>query len=249
LRFAAKLMALLPATVLPWAAAQAAPLDLSTVESAAQWLTHYYEAPNPKLVSRAMLVLSKEGVFQKDESAAPTFGFLAGVLAKNKSIAPSLIKDLTALPEGEQKVLVLGIWYSGRPDTKKLLRGLLATMPQHKENIENLLHSEPLRLTQIPLEQGPWVLDALWGNFMATGDAEPVKRVMEALPWVGVESHLPQYAVGNAARWSLASHAAQHRRVLALCREQVKVQPPEVANVLKEVIASAEARRTDPAKP
>ena len=51
-RLARSLAALLAATVLPWAA-HAAPLDLSTVESVAQWFTHYYEAPQPKLVSKA----------------------------------------------------------------------------------------------------------------------------------------------------------------------------------------------------
>ena len=236
-RLARSLAALLAATVLPWAA-HAAPLDLSTVESVAQWFTHYYEAPQPKLVSKAILLLSKEGVFQKEEAAAPTFGFLAGVLAKNKAIAPSLIKDLSALPEGEQKILILAIWYSGRPDTKKLLQGLLSTMPQHKSNIENLLRTQPVLLTQISFEQ-TWVLDALWGNFMATGDAEPVKYIMTALPW----------PYGEAARASLAWNAAQHPRVLAICRREVTKQPPEVAKVLKEVIAAAEQNRKKPVAP
>jgi len=248
-RLARSLVALLAAAVLPLLPAHAAPLDLSTVESVAGWLTHYYEAPQPKLVSRAILVLSKEGALQKEETAPVTFGFLAGILAKNKAIAPSLVKDLTALPDEEQKILVLGIWYSGRPDTKKLLQGLLATMPANKDNVDNLLRGTPVLLTQIPLLQGSWVVDGLWGNFMATGDAEPVKRIMAALPWADLQVTSVELSVGRAARWSLIAHAAQHPRVLAICRREVTKQPPEVAKALKEVIAEAEENRKKLAAP
>ena len=240
---------LLACAVLPFGPALAEPLDFSTVESVGNWLTRYYQSPQPKLVSKAILVLSKEGVFKREEVTPPTFGFLAGVFAKNKAITPSLIKDLTALPEDEQKILILGIWYSGRPDTKKLLEGLLVTMPQHKANIESLLQGQQVLLTQISLEQGPWIIDALWANFMATGDSEPVKRVITALPWVNEPPDSPKFLVGRSARWSLTSYAAQHPRVLAICRQQAKVQPPEVATLLKEAIASAEKQRIKPAAP
>jgi len=248
-QLARSLAALLAAAVLPFVPAHAATPDLSTLESAARWIKHYYEAPQPKLASQAILVLSKGGVYQNDGETPPTFGFVAGVLAKNKAIAPSLIKDLTELPGDERKILVLGIWYSGRPDAKKLLQGLLSAMPEHKVNIENLLNSQPISLRQISLDQGTWVVDALWGNFCATGDAEPVKRVITALPWATLREDPAKLAVGEVARWSLTTNAVEHPRVLEICRKEVAKQPPEIAKLLKEVIAEAEQHRTKPAAP
>ena len=106
--------------------------------------------------------------------------------------------------------------------------------------IEHLLANGPLGLLEIPLEQGPWVLDALWGYFMAAGDEAPVARIITALPWVNIRGDVPRLLVGGAARWPLISNAVQHDRVMAVCRKEVTTQSTEVKVVLTEVIASAE---------
>ena len=113
-------------------------------------------------------------------------------------------------------------------------------MPAHQEMIDHLLANGRPNLLELPLERGPWVLDALWGYFMATGDDAPLARIMAALPWVNVRGDVSRLLVGGAARWSLISNAIQHSPVMASCREQVKIQPKEVADVLREVIAQAE---------
>ena len=84
------------------------------------------------------------------------------------------------------------------------------------------------------------VLDALWGYFMATGDDAPVVRIMAALPWMEVRGDIPRLSVGGAAKWSLTSNAAQHERVLRICRAQLSRQPKDVATVLRQVIQEAE---------
>lgn len=113
-------------------------------------------------------------------------------------------------------------------------------MPKQKEMIDYLLANGRPSLLELPLEQGPWVLDALWGNFMATGDDAPVARIISALPWINVRGDIARLSVGGAARWSLISNAIQHRRVLAVCRKELASQPKEVADVLREVIGEAE---------
>ena len=84
------------------------------------------------------------------------------------------------------------------------------------------------------------MLDALWGNFMATGDNAPVVRIISALPWIHVRGDVPRLLVGGAARWSLISNAIQHQPVMAVCRRELASQPKEVEGVLREVIAEAE---------
>ena len=174
------------------------------------------------------------------QKAPPFIGFVAGVISRNPSKAESLAEQLTSLPEADQPVVILGIWYSTYPEAKPLLERLTQSMPKHKEMIDHLLANGRPSLMELPLEQGPWVLDALWGNFMATGDDAPVARIITALPCINVRGDVPRLLVGGAARWSLISNAIQHKPVMAACRKALTSQPKEVADVLREVIAEAE---------
>ncbi|RJX32775.1 MAG: hypothetical protein C4516_03275 [Oxalobacter sp.] len=177
----------------------------------------------------------------KDGRRAPPFiGFVAGVISKNPSTAQSLAEQLVSLPEVDQPVLILGIWYSTYPEAKPLLKRLAQSMSKHKKMIDHLLANDRPSLLELPLEKGSWVLDALWGDFMATGDDAPIVRIISALPWINVRGDTSRLLVGGAARWSLISNAIQHKPVMAVCQRELASQPGEVTAVLREVIAEAE---------
>lgn len=231
------------------AVASAADGRFSEPTTLGRWITYYYVQPEPQLVGDAVRAASSQGFMKEGRGAPPFFGFVAGVLGKNPDMARPLAEKLASLPEIDQPVLVLGIWYSRHPDTKQLLGTLLKSMPAQKQMIEHFLANTAPGILDLPLEQGPWVLDALWGYFMATGDGSPVIRIIGALPWVNVRGDIPRLSVGGAAKWSLTSNAVQHERVLAVCREQVKTQTQEVVEVLKEVIESAESDLKGQRKP
>jgi hypothetical protein len=189
-----------------------------------------------------MMALSKQGALKDSNTAAPFFGFLAGVLAKNPAMVPATLRRLAALPPDEQPVAILGLWYSGHPDTKSLLAGLVKDMPEQRSMIEDLARSTPPKLSQLPLESDPGIMAALWGNFMATGDEAPVLRIIEALPFTMIAQGDPQrLAMGRVAEWSLASNAAQHPLVMEIVRRQAKARTGPMANLLNRVIARAEA--------
>lgn len=214
--------------------------NFSDANTLGRWVTYYYSNPEPQRVAEAILAASSQGFLGKGENAPSFIGFIAGVMSNNPSMAQSLAEQLTSLPEVDQPALILGLWYSGYPDAKPLLERLTKYMPKQKEMIDYLLANGRPSLLELPLEQGPWVLDALWGNFMATGDDAPVARIISALPWINVRGDIARLSVGGAARWSLISNAIQHRRVLAVCRKELASQPKEVADVLREVIGEAE---------
>lgn len=204
-------------------------------------MTYYYKHPEPAVVVDAMLALGKQGALKNPETAAPFFGFLAGVLSKNPATVPAMLRRLAALPPDDQPVVVLGVWYSGRPDAKALLAGLAKDMPEQRAMIEDLSRSNPARLVELPLDKDPGVLAALWGNFMATGDEAPVLRVMDALPFTMIAQGDPQrLAMGRVAEWSLASNAAQHPRVMEIVRRQAAARTGSMANILNRVVAKAE---------
>ncbi|MBV6407128.1 MAG: hypothetical protein EFKGCFLK_00681 [Rhodocyclaceae bacterium] len=214
--------------------------NFSDANALGRWITYYYSNPEPHRVAEAIRAASSQGFMKNGQKAPPFIGFIAGVMSKNPSIAQSLAEQLTSLPEVDQPVLILGVWYSAYPEAKPLLERLTKSMPKHKEMIDHLLANGRPSLLELPLEQGPWVLDALWGNFMATGDDAPVARIISALPWVNVRGDVSRLLVGGAARWSLISNAIQHKPVMTTCRKELTSQPKEVTDVLREVIAEAE---------
>lgn len=226
--------------VLGTAHALAAPAAFASEEELGRWMTYYYKHPEPARLGEAVAAAGNHGLFRGGKAAPPFFGFIAGVLAKEPSIAPALLERLATLPESDQPVLVLGVWYSGHKDTTRLLDGLARTMPAQKAMIAHLRTGTAPPLMEIPLEQGPWVLDALWGYFMASGEEAPVVRIMAALPWIEVRGNIPKLSVGGAAKWSLTSNAVQHERVMKICKAQLARQPKEVAAVLRQVIEEAE---------
>ena len=65
----------------------------------------------------------------------------------------------------------------------------------------------------------PAALDYLWGEFIATGAAEPVLKIMRVL-----EDHpspdLDKQIVQNAAIWSLTANARQHKKVFGLIEQE-----------------------------
>lgn len=231
---------LLLACTLVCISALAANEDFTDANSLGRWITYYYSKPEPQRVAEAIRAASSQGFMKNGQKAPPFIGFVAGVMSKNPTMVQPLAEQLTSLPDVDQPVLILGVWYSTYPDAKPLLARLRKSMPKHKEMIDHLLASSRPGLLDLPLEQGSWVLDALWGNFMATGDDAPVARIISALPWINVRGDVSRLLVGGAARWSLISNAIQHKPVMAACKKELAAQPKDVSDVLREVIAEAE---------
>ena len=220
--------------------AAAAPAPFASGPELGKWVTYYYLKPEPARAVEAIASASRLGLMKDGKSSPSLIGFLAGVVRKEPAVAREAATRLVSLPKAEQPVLALGLWYSGHPETAKLLAGLARSVPEQKAMYDELSQKAAPPLDQIPLEQGPWVLDALWGNFMATGDERPVLRVMSALPWADAQGDKVKALAGGAARWSLTSNAIHHPRVLAICKAQLRKQPKEVSVVLAEIIRNAE---------
>lgn len=203
------------------------------------WFTFYYQKPDPSKIPGAIEYLSQSGMLDRKNAISPIFGFLAGSFKNNPEQVGGWVDRLSALKESHLGVVVLGLWYADLPDSQQRVYALLDQHPDVKVQFRFLYQGVPMPVEKIPLEQGPWVLDALWGNFMATGNKAPVVRIMQALPWIDTKGDINRLLIGGAARWSLTSNAVQHQRVLGFCEVEVENQPKEVAEKLREVITSA----------
>ena len=208
-------------------------------EEISNWTTYYYQNPTPTKTPEFIEYLSKSGIFDNQNSITPIMGFLSGVFKNNPDqITPTLDK-ITKTNKSHIGVVVLGIWYANLPESKEIVYGILENNPALKKEIEFLYRGNPMEIVNIPLEQGPWVLDALWGNFMATGNKAPVERIITALPWIDTKGDMSKLIVGGSARWSLTSNATQHPSVLKICENSLPEAPPEVAGKLIKVIENA----------
>jgi hypothetical protein len=92
----------------------------------------------------------------------------------------------------------------------------------------------------------PAVLDACWASFFATGEPAYDHRIIQVLPWAEVRGDVSKMLIGGAARWSLASNAVQHPRVLEICEARLASSPDAA---LQQIVAAAKetARGAAPA--
>jgi hypothetical protein len=181
------------------------------------------------------------------------------VLGDNPKDGPKLVAQMFPLPDKEQEVIIRAIAYSGRPDWRDLLEKNSSRMPLRRPLIDDFLAGKRPILMELPLDHGgsPGVY-ALWGYYVATGQHEPVVRIMEALRWSKNKddsgfsfrkifsgwgrdpSAVEKITTGGTAKWTLASYAERDRELLALYRAEYGRQPQEIAKPLKDVIEAAE---------
>ena len=220
--------------------------SFSSREELSQWLTFYYLKPEPERLPSAVRYMSKSGLLDNRYAFSPLFGFLASVFAENPDRAVAWAQELQSLKSTHYVVVVLGLWYANLPQSRQVVYQILDSDEALQESLAALKQGEPISIGEIPLQQGAWVLDALWGEFFATGQSQPVSRIAEALSWMEVEGDSNRLAIGFAADWSLRSNAVQHDRVFDIIFE-LSATHPDDTNLL-EAVNDAKARRAERAE-
>lgn len=217
--------------------------EFKSPEQVSKWMTHYYEHPVPGEVFPALKYMSDTNMLAHKKSHAPTFGFLSGIFNSNPKKSKELLNELKTLKKFPTEVLIQGIWFANLPDSKKTTLAILEKHPDLKPKFNYMYKENPVFVEDISFEKAPWVVDALWGDFMATGNEKPVSRIISALKWSD-EKHddndIDKLVIGVAAKWSLVSYAINHKKVLEICKSELKKQPESVKLKLKEVIDLAE---------
>ena len=259
-----------PLFALPCAAAA----DFASEEDFAQWLVGYHRRPEPARVSGALHYVATSGWL---EGTGPFSGFsgfggfLAGVFRDNPEKVPGWQTEWPALDkvvadkekdedddaeDGEammwrEGMVFFALWYAERPDLRQMARA----MREKNENLKFLAdiiqnyHDDARSLEEIPLNQGEWVVRALWGKFYATGEVTALERTLQALPWeenpalakygnqpLGV-IFAPQW-IGRTAHWMLSDAAYLDPRMLELCETFLEqTRDTAIAEALRGIVA------------
>jgi hypothetical protein len=234
------------------------PASFSSAEQLMQWIYDYSKRPRPWEVPAAVRSMREFGIFGDEEKAGFCTGFIAGVLGANPKDGPKILAQMFPMPDKEQAVLIRAIAFSGRPDWRELLEQFKDRMQLRQPLIDSYLSGQAKTLLEADLSDGTQLVYALWGYYVATGQTQPVVRIIEALKWSRSKddgsfswkriwsgwktdpSAVDKITVGATAKWTLASYAEKNRDLLNLYRAEYERQPKEIAVPLKDVILAAE---------
>lgn len=241
--------------------AQALEARFSSPDRLLQWINEYRKHPQPLSVPKAVHAMRRLGLFKEPEKAGLLIGFIAGVLGSNQPKAEKLIARMFPMPAKEQGIIIQAIAFSGLPEWPMLLSKFEKRMPLRKPLINDYIAGKEKTLDELGVDQGSFVLDALWGYYAATGYHAPVLRIISALPWSNDVRGTDKFSwsklraafseeegrdavrkitAGHMAKWTLAANAERDRGLIALYKMEIKYQPSEVAGPLQEVIDAAE---------
>lgn len=245
---------------------QSASKDFYTREGVSAWADGYRHKPEPERLPAAVRTLSKAGALRDPESAGFHVGFVAGVLGANPKRAHALVTRMLPLPNSDQWLVVRAIAYSGLPDWKSLLRKVAPQLPARQAMIDRYIAGSLPTLNSIELDKDPTflekmqmhvgvklltpevsfgknpdLLDALWGQYFATGEYKPIYRILAMLPWSKDRDMVERLTVGSMAKVTLANNATTYPDLLLLLKSMEKYQTEEVAKPLAEVIQAAES--------
>lgn len=237
-------------------AVTAAP-EFASAERLLDWVSNYRDRPQYWRVPAAVHAMRDHRLFTDEEQRWFCIGFIAGVLGTNPNDGPGLIPKMFPMPPKEQEVIIRAIAYSGRPDWQDLMEKNAHRMPLRKPLIDDLLNGRRATLQAMELETGgTTAVYALWGYYVASGQHEPVMRIMQALKWSkGAEkagffeklasgwgkdaNNVERVKTGGTAKWTLASYAERDRELIDLYRAELANQPKEIAGPLEDVIEAA----------
>ena len=203
------------------AATPAQPVFVSA-DHISQFMNTYRQKPNAWRLPAAVQAMGDFGLFSDEESAAVHIGFIAGVLGDNQTKAGKLIAAMFPLRADGQAIVIKAVAFSGLPNWKGLLNDVMDKMPDRKILIDRYVTGQAPLLMDMPVDQGR-TLDMLWGYYLATGNYQPVQRIISALPWSNEKDDLEKLVVGSMAKWTLATNAAKDQGLLQLFYTEAKV--------------------------
>jgi hypothetical protein len=235
------------------------PSGFSNDRQLLNWISNYRDHPELWKVPSAVHAMLDYGLFTDEEQRWFCIGFIAGVLGTNPKDGPGLIPRMFPMPPKEQEVIIRAIVYSGRPDWRDLLEKNASRMPLRRPLIDDFLNGKRPKLMDLKLDVGGASgIYALWGYYVATGQYQPVMRIIQALKWSKNKGSggfsfgkifsgwgsdpaaVDKITTGGTAKWTLASYAERDRGLIELYRSEYPRQPPDVAKPLKDVIEAAE---------
>ncbi len=196
------------------------------------FMSHYYQKPQPELVGKAMRDFSDVGAAMKGNASSPFSAFLSILMSKHPDKVPGWIKEMTFKDQTDRGVVCYALWVANNNVCREQLKVVAQGMEgKRKEAILALVDKKPDNLKTMYIRT-PADLDKLWSAFVASGDRIYVERVMSVLPEINGSGE--RIIMGGAAQWSLSANVKQHALVKQICIDELK-KHPEYKPFLKDL--------------
>lgn len=213
--------------------------EITRSEQILKWINEYRHAPEPDKLPDMVRAMGNLGLFRELDSAGVYIGFIAGVIGANSDRAEQLVGRMFPMPPEDQVVLIRAIAYSDLPDWKGLLGLFVERMPARMVLIRKYLYGDGKTLAELEPDDA-YVIDLLWGYYFATGNVEPIRRIVATLAWSNDKNSVEKLTIGSMSKWTLATNASREKDLLDILHAEMNEQPAEVRQPLREVIDAAE---------
>lgn len=194
-----------------------------------EWMMNYYKKPEPGKVLANYLYYGKSALSESDSSFVPMFAFVLNVFNNNMFLVPIALEEYKKV-DLKAKLYLLWLFRYSDYDFKDFFAGLKG---DEKTAYEKIKDGEYVKNPYKSIEDGGQ-LDALWGEFFATGSYKPVKRLVEVLEYGKYNDRVDNYknitsptkkdkeellkgAIFGAAVKSLLSNCSRHDLVFDYC--------------------------------
>ena len=197
----------------------------SSIDDFGKWMTYYYVEPEPQKISSAIKFYSDSSLYDKENTRLSTAAFFAALFKKDNELMKRSFDDISATGSENAKLVLLNALCLVNNEGSRALIKKAVSSPAPD------IFTEPVRDAEH--------LDMLWTTFLATGDKEPVQKIVSALHLLE-DGHGMEIAVGGAARWSLISNALQHKIVYQVCKEELARSEGKTKKILEELISEVD---------
>lgn len=209
-------------------------------------MMNYYRSPQPNKLPCSLEFLATTKIQKLQNRRWSMLYFYAALLRNDPKLREGLFDSVGEQGSNEARFLALKIFFlMDNDDGRKLLRKAAETWKQAgiSELTATLLKTEipPGRLdgeiaTARDAVAAADELDGLWLTFFATGDPAAVKKIVSVLPWSELPKS-PQQVVGQTARWSLRSNAAQHAQVREVLQKLLETSQGSTKEILGGILS------------
>lgn len=152
-------------------------------------------------------------------------------------------------PKLPNRQLMIGYYLTGKLPTLDEIR-LEPKRAKPFDKLKNIFKRETyfgekkVKNPEITFATHPELIDVHWGLYFATGDDEPIERIVTLLPWSKERDNVDKLTIGGMAKFTLATNASRDAKLLRALRRISTRQSETVLPLLMEVIVAAETADT-----
>jgi len=211
----------------------------SSINELDEWMTFYYLNPTPERVPVAIKYFSENPAY-KTNVHIPTAAFFAALFRKDPLLMQKSFHDLLHEQANTRILMMEAIYMTGTGESLEALN--LARQvwfsDEQRLQVDFLLADIPKDVFDVKVDdvqRGSESLDILWATFSATGAKGPILKIISVACLVK-DGQGNERIVGSAANWSLGSNAKTHKRVLEICKEELKNADGTKRELLEKIV-------------